>query len=74
MIQCNSVQFSGYLLRCTLNSTSACYKASTNTQIKHKNSANPQKQNNKQAKKFTQKGNIKEVLGQRPYNLKALIS
>jgi hypothetical protein len=31
-----SNQFSGYLLTCTLKSTSAYYKASTKTQIKHK--------------------------------------
>jgi hypothetical protein len=38
-IQLNSVQFIGYLLMCRLNSTSACYKASTKTQTLqiHKN-------------------------------------
>jgi hypothetical protein len=29
-------QFNGYLLTCTANSTSAHYKASTKTQVKHK--------------------------------------
>ena len=33
---------------CSLNSTSAYYKASTKTQMKHKNSTNTQKQNTKQ--------------------------
>ena len=32
----NSVQFSGYLLRCRLNSTRAHYKDSTETQLQHK--------------------------------------
>ena len=42
-----SVQFSGYLLTCRLNSTSAYYRTSAKTQIKHKNSTNTQKQNTK---------------------------
>ena len=42
-----SVQFSGYLLMCRLNSTSAYYTTSAKTQIKHKNSTNTQKQNTK---------------------------
>jgi hypothetical protein len=33
----NSIQFSGYLVKWKLNSTSDYYKASIKTQIKHKN-------------------------------------
>ena len=35
---------------CRLNSTSAYYKASTKTQVKHKNSKNTRKQKTKQIK------------------------
>jgi hypothetical protein len=61
-----------YLLTCRLNSRSANYKASTKTEIKHKNSTNTQKQNTKQAKQnnTAEKSNIEEVLGQKPYTLK----
>jgi hypothetical protein len=34
------IQFNRYLLTCRLNSTSPYYKASTKTQIEHKNSTN----------------------------------
>jgi predicted Holliday junction resolvase-like endonuclease len=44
------IQFHGYVLTCRLNSSNAYYKASTKTQIKHKNSTNTQKQNTKQTK------------------------
>jgi hypothetical protein len=45
----NSIQFNGYLLMYKLNSTSAYYKASTETQIKHKRT-NTQKQDTKRTK------------------------
>jgi hypothetical protein len=55
-----------------LKNTGACYKASTMTQIQHKNSINTQNQNTKQIKQKQncRKSNIKEVLGQKPYILK----
>jgi hypothetical protein len=56
-----SVQFNGYLLTCRLNSTSAYYKASTRTQIKH-NSTNTQKQNTNRTKKL-QKKEYKRSIG-----------
>jgi hypothetical protein len=54
-----------YLLTCRLNSKNAYYKASTKTQIQHKNNTNNTKQTlNKQTKeKYYRKRYIK-VLGQ----------
>jgi len=46
----NNNNFSGYLLMCRLNSTSAYYKVNTRTQIRHKNSTSKQKENTKQTK------------------------
>jgi hypothetical protein len=46
----DSFQFSGYLLTYRLNSRSVYYKASTKTQIKHKNNTDTQKENTKQTK------------------------
>jgi hypothetical protein len=72
IIQFKSVEFSGYLLTCRLNSTSAYYKASTKTQIKHQNiqihrnkTLNRQNESN-----IAEKINIMEVLGQKPYTVK----
>jgi hypothetical protein len=58
---------------CRLNCTSACYKASTKTQIKYKNSiATPKQKLYRQNKNNVagKKGNIKEVLGHKPQTLK----
>jgi hypothetical protein len=49
-VQFNSIQFSGYLLTCRLNSRSSFYKAKTKTKIKHKNSTITQKLNTKNTK------------------------
>jgi hypothetical protein len=65
-----TIQFSGCLLTCRLNSTSAYYKASTKTKIQHKNSTNTQKQNTKQTQKNMTEKNVNEVMGQKPYTLK----
>jgi len=46
----NNNNFSGYLLKCRLNSTSAYYKVNTRTQIRHKNNTSTQKENTKQTK------------------------
>jgi hypothetical protein len=67
----NSSQFSGYLLTCRLNSTSASYKASTKTQIKHKNSKNTQDQTLKKQNKTKQicSKTIKRSTGQKSSTL-----
>ena len=60
-----SIQCTGYLLTCRLNSTSVCYKANAKTQIKHKNSTNTQRQSTKQ-KQCGKENQYKNVLEQKP--------
>ena len=51
------------LSTCWLNSVSGCYKASSKTKTKHKNSTNTQKQNSKkQHKKYDHNDLIVEFL------------
>jgi len=69
-VNCISVEFSGYLLKCRFKSTSAYYKASTNTQIKHKNSTNTQETKPPKQYGRKKKGNTKEVPGQKYQTLK----
>jgi molybdenum cofactor biosynthesis enzyme len=57
----NSIKFN--ILTCRLKSISVYYNASTNTQIKHNNSANIQKQNTKQTKQkqYGRKSSVKST-------------
>jgi hypothetical protein len=65
----NSIKFNGYLLRRRLNSTNAYFKPCTKTQIKHKNSTNPLKQNTKQTKaQQSRKEAIGKYWGKTPNN------
>ena len=48
IIQFNSIQFNGCLLRCRLNSTTMNYKATTRIQIQHKKYINTQKRKTEQ--------------------------
>jgi hypothetical protein len=60
--QFGSVKFNGCLLKCRLNNTRAYYKASTKTQILHKNCTNTQKQNTKQTKQKQYGSNKKKAI------------
>jgi len=60
-IHFNSFQFNGHSITFRLNSTSAYYKASTKTQIKHNNVANIQKRNTQNKNKMVGKYNTKST-------------
>ena len=62
----NSVEFTGYLLTCCLNDTSAYCTARTETQIERKNSVNTRRQTLARQKQYGQRKQYKKYWGKGP--------